>query len=56
MTITYHKEYPPDHEAMLAMRAELATLPKLAFGQEARPFFDELMEKTPKRCMSEGSP
>jgi monoterpene epsilon-lactone hydrolase len=44
--MTYHKEYAPDREAMLAMRAELAMQPKLACGPEARPGFDELMEKT----------
>jgi monoterpene epsilon-lactone hydrolase len=47
MTMTYHKEYQPDAAAMLALRAELAGQPALAFGPEARPGFDELMEKTP---------
>ena len=47
MTMTYHKEHPADSAAMLAMRAELAGQPALAFGPEARPFFDELMERTP---------
>jgi acetyl esterase/lipase len=47
MTRIYHKQIPSDREAMLAMRAELATQPKLAFGPEARPGFDQLMEQTP---------
>lgn len=47
MTVTYHKEHQPDRAAMLAMRAELAGQPALEFGPEARPGFDELMERTP---------
>ena len=33
MTVTYHKEHQPDRVAMLAMRAELAGQPALAFGR-----------------------
>ena len=47
MTMTYHKEYPADGAAMLALRAELAGQPALEFGPEARPVFDELMERRP---------
>jgi monoterpene epsilon-lactone hydrolase len=47
MTTTYHKEHLLDRAAMLAMRAILAVQPKLEFGPEARPGFDELIAKTP---------
>ena len=44
---TYHKEHLLDRATMLAMRTLLAVQPKLEFGPEARPAFDELMGKTP---------
>jgi acetyl esterase/lipase len=44
---THHEEHLLDRAAMLAMRALLAVQPKLQFGPEARPDFDNLMEKTP---------
>ena len=47
MTTTYHKEHLLDRAAMLAMRSVLAVQPKLEFGPESRPGFDQLMAKTP---------
>lgn len=45
MTI-YHKEHLLDRAAMAQLRTMLAAQPKLQFGPEARPVFDELIEKT----------
>lgn len=45
---TYHKEHLLDRAAMLAMRTLLALQPKVQFEPEARPEFDNLIEKTPE--------
>jgi len=45
---THHKEHLLDRAAMALMRTTLAVQPKLQFVPEARPIFDELMEKTPE--------
>jgi monoterpene epsilon-lactone hydrolase len=45
---TYHKEHLLDRAAMLAMRTLLALQPKVQFGPEARPEFDNLIENTPE--------
>jgi epsilon-lactone hydrolase len=47
MNTTYHHEYPADHAAMQAVRAELRLHRALEFGPEARPVFDELIARTP---------
>jgi len=44
---THHEEHLLDRAAMALMRTMLAVQPKLQFSPEARPVFDELMEKTP---------
>jgi len=44
----YHKEHLLDHGVMAQMRTMLAVQPKLQFVPEARPNFDDLMEKTPE--------
>ena len=44
----YHKEHLLDRAAMVLMRTLLAVQPKLQFGPEARPEFDDLMGKTPE--------
>jgi monoterpene epsilon-lactone hydrolase len=45
---THHEEHLLDRAAMALMRTMLAVQPKLQFVPEARPAFDELMEKTPE--------
>lgn len=45
---TFHKEHLLDRAAMVLMRTMLAVQPKLQFVPDARPIFDELMEKTPE--------
>ena len=47
MTTTYHDEQFLDRAAMLVMRGMIALQPKGEFGPEARPGFDEFMQKTP---------
>jgi acetyl esterase/lipase len=43
---THHEEHLLDRAAMALMRAMLAVQPKLQFVPDARPAFDEVMEKT----------
>lgn len=45
---THHKEHLLDRAAMALVRTMLAIQPKLQFVPDARPVFDELMEKTPE--------
>jgi len=44
----HHEEHLLDRAAMVLMRTMLAVQPKLQFVPDARPIFDELMEKTPE--------
>lgn len=48
MNAVYHSEYPADHAAMQAMRAQLRLQPALEFRPEARPVYDQLIAATPK--------